>query len=121
MPNVAVDIWHCDALGEYSGYGPDAQGAPGHLDPVNAQRFFGGTQITDDQGLLAFRTIVPGWYSGRAVHIHVKPGQHLESDEGAATVDAQPCRCGLPRQFHGGHCRLRPVVGLRVTPIGQFA
>ena len=72
MPNVAVDIWHCDALGEYSGYGPNAQGAPGHLEPVNAARFFRGTQITDDQGLLAFRTIVPGWYSGRAVHIHVK-------------------------------------------------
>ena len=72
MPNVAVDIWHCDALGEYSGYGPNAQGAPGHLDPVNAQRAFRGTQITDEEGLLAFRTIVPGWYFGRAVHIHVK-------------------------------------------------
>ena len=72
MPNLAVDIWRCDALGEYSGYGPNAQGAPGHLDPVNAQRFCRGTQITDEGGLLAFRTIVPGWYFGRAVHIHVK-------------------------------------------------
>lgn len=61
MPNVAVGIWHCHALGEYSGYGPNAQGAPGHVEPVNASRFLRGTQITDDEGMLAFRTIVPRW------------------------------------------------------------
>ena len=72
LSGVALDIWHCDALGEYSGYGPNAQGAPGHVDPVNASRFFRGTQVTGADGRAKFTTIVPGWYSGRAVHIHVK-------------------------------------------------
>ncbi|MEO6468999.1 MAG: hypothetical protein ABIP21_07860 [Acidimicrobiia bacterium] len=39
---------------------------------MNAQRFFRGTQVTGADGRAKFRTIVPGWYTGRAVHIHVK-------------------------------------------------
>ena len=31
-----------------------------------------GIQKTDGQGFAVFRTVYPGWYMGRAVHIHVK-------------------------------------------------
>jgi protocatechuate 3,4-dioxygenase beta subunit len=58
--NAAVDIWHCDAGGEYSG----VEG--------NSGTFLRGIQITDAEGTTQFRTIFPGWYQGRAVHIHVK-------------------------------------------------
>jgi protocatechuate 3,4-dioxygenase beta subunit len=58
--DVAVDVWHCDASGVYSG----VQGDDG--------TFLRGIQMTDSSGEAVFRTIYPGWYTGRAVHIHVK-------------------------------------------------
>jgi protocatechuate 3,4-dioxygenase beta subunit len=60
-----VDIWHCDATGVYSGVED-----PG-FDTVG-QSFLRGYQLTDKAGEARFRTIYPGWYSGRAVHIHFK-------------------------------------------------
>ncbi|MEN3334041.1 MAG: hypothetical protein V7641_3406 [Blastocatellia bacterium] len=61
LPNAYVDVWHCDALGTYS----DVAGARG-------QKFLRGYQVTDSSGAAQFTTIYPGWYSGRAVHIHFK-------------------------------------------------
>ncbi len=60
-----VDVWHCDAVGAYSGVanlggGPDLTG----------QTFLRGTQSTDAAGVATFQTIYPGWYSGRTTHIH---------------------------------------------------
>lgn len=63
IPNAAVDVWHCDAGGLYSGF-PN-QGTGG-------QTFLRGVQITDAGGQVAFDTIYPGWYEGRTTHIHVK-------------------------------------------------
>jgi protocatechuate 3,4-dioxygenase beta subunit len=61
IKNAAVDIWHTDALGVYSG----VQGSPGTT-------FMRGIQRTDATGLAVFKTVYPGWYMGRTVHIHVK-------------------------------------------------
>ena len=60
IAGAAVDIWHCDALGVYSGVG----GNRGH--------FMRGLQRTDARGVVTFRTVYPGWYRGRTVHIHLK-------------------------------------------------
>jgi protocatechuate 3,4-dioxygenase beta subunit len=60
--NAAVDIWHCDALGVYSGA---VAGNPG-------TNFLRGIQRTNAKGVATFKTIYPGFYQGRAVHIHVK-------------------------------------------------
>jgi protocatechuate 3,4-dioxygenase beta subunit len=62
IKNAAVDIWHCDASGNYSGFGGGA----------SSRTFLRGVQKTDKNGLAIFTTIYPGWYQGRAVHIHVK-------------------------------------------------
>ncbi|MEU9452758.1 intradiol ring-cleavage dioxygenase [Streptomyces sp. NPDC048277] len=98
--NAAVDIWHCDAIGYYSGYeaasggggggGPAPTGSPtgtptdtptgpppgggggGHQDPTDDKRYLRGTWRTDRHGHVTFKTIFPGWYRGRCVHIHVK-------------------------------------------------
>jgi len=59
---ASVDVWHCDAGGVYSG--TSAQG-------TEDARFLRGIQRTDAKGVAVFRTIYPGWYSGRTVHIHV--------------------------------------------------
>ena len=69
-PVVGCDmqIWQCDAHGNYSGFPPpDARNA----NYLSDQTFLRGHQITDAAGMVEFRTIYPGWYPGRAVHIHL--------------------------------------------------
>lgn len=61
IKDVAVDVWHCDAEGVYSGF-----------DEGFGETFLRGTQITDRRGVAEFATIYPGWYPGRSVHIHLK-------------------------------------------------
>ncbi len=60
LEGVVVDVWHCDALGDYSGVSG------------NTGNFLRGFQRTDANGRASFTTIYPGWYQGRAVHIHFK-------------------------------------------------
>lgn len=60
LAGAQVDLWHCDALGVYSG----VNGA--------SDKFLRGYQFTGEDGLARFTTIYPGWYPGRAVHIHFK-------------------------------------------------
>lgn len=69
IAGARVDIWHCDALGNYSGYAN--QGSDGTLD-TSAETFLRGTQMADEQGIVTFRSIYPGWYRGRTTHIHHK-------------------------------------------------
>ncbi|RJQ71953.1 hypothetical protein D5S17_26590 [Pseudonocardiaceae bacterium YIM PH 21723] len=71
-----MSIWHCDALGYYSGHlsqDPDVE-APivPHREPDDASRFLRGIQVSDKNGCVRFSTIYPGWYFGRTIHIHVK-------------------------------------------------
>jgi len=63
IEDAQVDIWHCDALGVYSGVSDQGFDTTG-------QKFLRGYQLTDATGKVQFLTIYPGWYSGRAVHIH---------------------------------------------------
>jgi protocatechuate 3,4-dioxygenase beta subunit len=62
VKGAAVDIWHADAAGVYSGFGAGSA----------SRTFMRGIQRTDKNGLAVFTTVYPGWYQGRAVHIHVK-------------------------------------------------
>ena len=63
LQGAQVDVWHCDALGLYSDV--SAEQSVG-------KRFLRGYQTTDANGVVNFTTIYPGWYSGRAVHVHFK-------------------------------------------------
>lgn len=69
IPGARVDIWHCDARGIYSGY--PGQGDTHKLDQ-SGKTFLRGTQMADAAGWAAFKTIYPGWYAGRATHIHFR-------------------------------------------------
>jgi len=60
IEGAAVDVWHCDAEGVYSGVEDDSG------------TFLRGVQVTGADGVASFRTIFPGWYTGRAVHVHLK-------------------------------------------------
>jgi protocatechuate 3,4-dioxygenase beta subunit len=65
LTGARVDIWHCDAFGVYS----DVRDPGGS---TVGQRFLRGYQTTNATGRARFTTIYPGWYPGRAVHVHFK-------------------------------------------------
>jgi protocatechuate 3,4-dioxygenase beta subunit len=73
-----IEVWHCDALGRYSGYPPpDDVGPPvteataPRTEYLPHQTFLRGRQAVDDAGAVELVTIYPGWYPGRTVHIHL--------------------------------------------------
>ena len=65
VANANVEIWQCDAAGHYSEY------SQGGYDG-RSQTFLRGTQTTDSAGRVTFTTVYPGWYQGRATHIHIE-------------------------------------------------
>jgi len=67
LVNVAVDLWQCDAGGIYSSF----QDAGNVNSPRDEKTFLRGIQYTDNEGRVTFKTIFPGWYPGRTVHLHV--------------------------------------------------
>jgi protocatechuate 3,4-dioxygenase beta subunit len=66
VTNAKVEVWHCDAAGDYSEY----SNQQGGVDETDAT-FLRGLQTTDATGRVTFKTIFPGWYTGRATHVHV--------------------------------------------------
>jgi protocatechuate 3,4-dioxygenase beta subunit len=83
--NATVDIWHCDATGNYSGFESSSTGGGGGRpggggggpggggnSPSDTKRYLRGSQVTGSDGIAQFVTIYPGWYQGRTVHVHVK-------------------------------------------------
>jgi protocatechuate 3,4-dioxygenase beta subunit len=67
IPGVQVDIWHCDAEGHYSEYG----GVRLQEKDYTQVSFLRGRQTADENGEVSFLSIFPGWYPGRAPHLHV--------------------------------------------------
>lgn len=67
LEGAMVDVWHCDAAGQYSAVNDNMEG----FNTLN-QKFLRGYQLTDSNGAAHFTTIYPGWYRGRTVHIHFK-------------------------------------------------
>jgi protocatechuate 3,4-dioxygenase beta subunit len=63
LSGALVDVWHCDANGKYSDE---------RQNNTEGQQFLRGSQLTDAKGVAQFLTVYPGWYPGRAVHIHFK-------------------------------------------------
>ena len=72
LPNAVVDIWHCDALGLYSGYESASQGLGGSNGRTDDETYLRGAQVTNAEGSVEFTTVYPGWYRGRTVHVHAK-------------------------------------------------
>jgi protocatechuate 3,4-dioxygenase beta subunit len=67
LAGAIVDIWHCDKDGYYSEYG----GSGMQSADFTSVHFLRGRQTTNSDGVAGFTSIFPGWYSGRAPHIHV--------------------------------------------------
>lgn len=89
VEGAIVEIWHCDAEGNYSGY-PEEMGHDSwktlmffmdnmpeeeekfHIDPTEETKYLRGLQRTNAEGWVTFETIFPGWYEGRVPHIHAR-------------------------------------------------
>jgi protocatechuate 3,4-dioxygenase beta subunit len=78
LPGLEVYVWHVDAQGFYSGFGEPGEQTPdepyrfkpGPDDLDNNDRFCRGIGISDSNGVVSFRSIFPGWYNGRDLHVH---------------------------------------------------
>jgi hypothetical protein len=81
LANAIVDIWHCDKDGYYSEYGGSG------MQTINytAVHFLRGRQTTDANGQVTFTSVFPGWYTGRATHIHV----HVYTASGTSLLITQ--------------------------------
>jgi len=81
LAGAIVDIWHCDKDGNYSEYGGSGMQSTNYT----SVHFLRGRQTTDANGLVSFTSVFPGWYSGRAPHIHV----HVYSATGTSLLVTQ--------------------------------
>ena len=81
LSGAIVDVWHCDAAGNYSEYGGGGMQSSNYT----SVHFLRGRQTTNSSGLVTFTSIFPGWYSGRAPHIHV----HVYSADGTSLLITQ--------------------------------
>ncbi|QDS77874.1 hypothetical protein FKW77_000318 [Venturia effusa] len=88
LPNALVDFWHCNATGSYSSFTGLSPNTPFEelLDQLNITNFgIGTTDLhtddttflrgmwpTDSEGMMEMKTIVPGFYVDRTIHIHAE-------------------------------------------------
>ena len=79
LAGVLVDIWHCDAKGNYSEYSGQLAGDFTH------EHFLRGRQTTGSDGIASFISIYPGWYPGRAPHLHLE----IKSSSGKSLLVTQ--------------------------------
>jgi protocatechuate 3,4-dioxygenase beta subunit len=80
MQGVQVDIWHCNASGIYSAESSES---------TSSQSWLRGYQITDANGMVQFVTVIPGWYSGRTTHIHMRLRSTYDSTSNSGTNTMQ--------------------------------
>jgi protocatechuate 3,4-dioxygenase beta subunit len=134
-----VDLWQANGLGLYSGYA-DQPGVGGvDADVSVGKTWLRGTQLTDADGWVRFRTIYPSWYGGRAPHVHFKvwlgpdevlASQVFFSDETSAFVFERfdPYRAHVAKRtvfndndpFHqGAYCEIEQLdeTGVRANAV----
>jgi len=82
MSSVQIDIWHCNADGVYSDEG---------VESTVGETWLRGYQVTDSTGTVKFITIFPGWYQGRATHIHLRVRSSYDNSSTGETNTTQLC------------------------------
>lgn len=88
VPDAIVEIWHTNYTGGYSG---DIMRMCNNDPDDRGRQFFRGYQRTDARGVAAFDSCYPGWYRGRAVHVHVRVqiGDYQADDRAPSSVVTQ--------------------------------
>lgn len=115
LPNVAIDFWHCNATGVYSGV--VAQGNGDFADKTNINATHGrAVQTTDADGVAQFISIVPGHYTGRTNHIHI-----LAHTEGTYEVLPNNTITGGTRSAHVGQLYFDQDLISQVTSVAPYS
>ncbi|KAG8684603.1 hypothetical protein FRC11_011853 [Ceratobasidium sp. 423] len=83
LEDALVEIWNCNATGAYAGFTTASLGAPPGGSPPNGSpptkrstsmsdqyTWLRGGYATNSEGMVEFKTIYPGYYTSRTVHIH---------------------------------------------------
>jgi protocatechuate 3,4-dioxygenase beta subunit len=124
MSGLPVEIWHCDAWGYYSAYTTTSPGGtvPAYDNVGDPNTNLRGVQVTDDNGQVTFTSIVPGWYSPRVTHIHVKV--HQGGDIGTTYQNGTTLHTTqllFPDDVCQAYAALEPYVEhqLALTPLAQ--
>jgi protocatechuate 3,4-dioxygenase beta subunit len=84
VKDAHIDVWHADAIGVYSD-----ENNPMNHEMTSHQTWLRGYQVTDGAGEAGFKTIFPGWYPGRAPHIHFKIRTYSSTDKVTAEFTSQ--------------------------------
>jgi protocatechuate 3,4-dioxygenase beta subunit len=93
ISGTTVEIWHADASGDYSGFGNGA----------SSRTYLRGGQKTGADGVATFDTVYPGWYQGRAVHIHVKVHDGTRTHTGQLFFDDAVSQAVFGSSPYNGH------------------
>ncbi|WP_330291321.1 intradiol ring-cleavage dioxygenase [Streptomyces sp. NBC_00576] len=108
LSNALVEIWHCDALGEYSGF----VGQNGHTEPDNGTFLRGGV-LTNSSGVATITSVYPGWYRGRCVHIHLKVHTNVTLTPDGSFTGGQ--------ELHTGQLYFSETITRRVAALSTYA
>lgn len=108
LPDALVEIWHADALGEYSGF----VGDNGHDEPDNGTFLRGGV-LRGSDGVARITTVYPGWYRGRCVHIHLKVHTDVTFTSDGSFTDGQ--------ELHTGQLLFDETVTTRVAALSPYS
>ncbi|MFF3335484.1 intradiol ring-cleavage dioxygenase [Streptomyces sp. NPDC002888] len=108
LSNALVEIWHADALGEYSGF----VGSNGHNEPDNGTFLRGGV-LTNSSGVANITTIYPGWYRGRCIHIHIKVHTNVTLTSDGSFTGGQ--------ELHTGQLFFDEAITRRVAAVSPYS
>lgn len=121
LKDAAVEIWHANATGHYSGFSgfnpvtgvqtsPCIEPLPKEYIttdacPTDSESFLRGSQVSDKKGDVMFDTIFPGQYTGRSTHIHitVKSGGKIKAGSCLASKSSSRKLCNY---YDGGKTHL---------------
>lgn len=70
VANATVKIWHTNVEGVYSGQTPNPAFCSNGDQNAISMNYMRGVRTTNADGVVYFDTCYPGWYPGRAIHIH---------------------------------------------------
>ncbi|PKS06061.1 hypothetical protein jhhlp_007895 [Lomentospora prolificans] len=94
VPDLYVEIWHCNSTGVYSGVVAGGNGV-GTADPSNLDNtFLRGVQKSDEDGVVQFETLFPGHYTGRTTHVHVMVHANAQELENGTLYSTQATHVG---------------------------
>ncbi|MFM9451563.1 intradiol ring-cleavage dioxygenase [Streptomyces europaeiscabiei] len=108
LEGALVEIWHCDALGEYSGF----VGNNGHDEPDNGT-FLRGAVLSNSSGVARITTVYPGWYRGRCIHIHLKVHTNVTLTSDGSFTGGQ--------ELHTGQLFFDETVTTRVGALSPYS